>query len=74
LVSKANALLAQHPKMSGQAQSLVQDLKTRQAVGEEWWEDTQARFAAFREELLRHERSENGLLQEAYTRDLGAHD
>ena len=74
LVSKANSLLAQHPKMSQQAKTLVEDLKSRPAAGEEWWQETKARFSAFRAELLRHERSENGLLQEAYVRDLGAHD
>ncbi len=74
LVSKANALLAQHPKMSQRAKTLVEDLKTPPAAGEDWWEETKVRFSAFREELLRHERSENGLLQEAYVRDLGAHD
>ncbi len=74
LVSKANALLAQHPKMSQQAKTLIEGLSTQSAVGVDWWEETKVRFTAFREELLRHERSENKLLQEAYVRDLGAHD
>jgi len=74
LVSKANALLAQHPKMSQQAKTLVEGLKTPPAAGGDWWEETKARFFAFRVELLRHEKSENGLLQEAYVRDLGTHD
>ncbi len=74
LVSKANSLLAQHPKMSQQAKTLIEGLRTPSAAGTDWWEETRARFLAFREELLRHEKSENGLLQEAYVRDLGAHD
>jgi len=74
LVSKANALLAQHPKICTQAMTMAQEIRNQQDVHKDWWEQTSARFRAFREELLRHERHENGLLQEAYTQDLGAHD
>ncbi len=74
LVSKANALLAQHPKMSQKAKTLIESLASPSSEGVDWWEETRARFSAFREELLRHESFENRLLQEAYVRDLGAHD
>ncbi len=76
LISKANALLAQHPKMCAQAKDL-KDLvvgTTCRQTGADWWQRTTELFRAFREELARHERREDGLLQEAYTRDIGAHD
>jgi hypothetical protein len=74
LVSKANALLAQHPRICTQAVTMAREIRRQQAADEDWWQQTAIRFRAFREELLRHERHENGLLQEAYTQDLGAHD
>ncbi len=75
LVSKANQLLAQHPKMRTQAQRFVVELDGPGAGGADaWWEETSRRFRAFREELLKHETRENALLQEAYSRDIGSHD
>lgn len=73
LVARANALMAQHPKICTQVRDLVVDLKLDQSPSD-WWEETSRRFDAFKAELLRHESGENGLLQEAYTQDLGAHD
>jgi hypothetical protein len=74
LISKANALLAQHPKMCLQAKDLVQQLSEVRQVGENWWSRTTELFIAFRDEINRHEKQENVLLQEAYTQDLGAND
>ncbi|NUQ64213.1 MAG: hemerythrin domain-containing protein [Pirellulales bacterium] len=73
LISRANELMAQHPKMC----TCVRDLVP--GVGEvgpkkDWWQETRQRFDAFREELLRHEQGEDRLLQEAYNRDIGATD
>ena len=73
LISKANALLAQHPKMCAQAKDLALAPPSRQA-GADWWQHTTDLFRAFREEFTRHEKQEDGLLQEAYTRDIGTHD
>jgi len=73
LVNRANELLAQHPKMSTAAKQLVVEIKTPQDA-ERWWQETCRRFQAFEEELLKHERAEDRLLQEAYTHDLGSHD
>ena len=73
LLSRANELLAQHPKMSGEAKELVQ-LGDRPHDSEDWWTETTARFEAFKAELLKHEQLEDGLLQEAYQRDIGATD
>jgi uncharacterized protein YyaL (SSP411 family) len=74
LVARANALLAQHPRIRSRAVEIALEVRTRQALEGDWWEQTQSRFHALRDELLRHETHENGLLQEAYTRDLGSHD
>ncbi len=73
LVAKANELLAQHPRMCTRASELVQ-LASAESPTETWWRQTRERFLAFQEELLKHERAEDGLLQEAYQRDLGAND
>lgn len=72
LLSKANELMAQHPKMCTLARDLV-DLGPAQQ-GDQWWQETRQRFQAFKTELLKHERREDQLLLEAYTQDLGAHD
>ena len=74
LISKANALLAQHPKMCAQAKDLAAEISIRKQARPDWWQHTVELFRAFREELTRHERQEDGLLQEAYTRDIGAND
>ncbi len=73
LVAQANRLLAQHPKMCTQADQLV-NLAAAPASTDTWWAETRERFLAFKEELLRHEREEDGLLQDAYHQDLGSHD
>jgi iron-sulfur cluster repair protein YtfE (RIC family) len=73
LISRANALMAQHPKMCTRVRELAVDLAAPQGPND-WWQETRRRFDAFRAELLRHETCENGLLQDAYVQDLGAHD
>jgi hypothetical protein len=74
LISKANALLAQHPKMCIQAKEMVRELASVQRGEDDWWARTSGLFGAFRDEIFRHEKQENGLLQEAYSQDLGATD
>jgi hemerythrin len=69
LIARANDLLAQHPKMT----HLVREL-TAAEPGADWWQQTRERFQAFTRELLKHERSEDQLLQEAYARDIAATD
>ncbi len=73
LVAKANQLLAQHPKMSGNANTLVLEIR-QSPQNEEWWSNTRRLFVAFRDALLQHERAEDRLLQEAYGLDLGSND
>ena len=73
LVSKANQLLAQHPKMCRQADRLLHEIQISPEGGD-WWERTRKLFLEFRQELLLHERHEDRLLQEAYGQDIGSHD
>ncbi len=70
LVSRANDLMAQHPKMAVEAKSIV----PLGASAEDWWAETAKRFEAFTKELLLHEQREDRLLQEAYTNDIEAGD
>jgi len=74
LVSKANALLAQHPKMHILAKNLVLDAPAGDDQSDDWWLRTAALFKAFREEFARHESQENVLIQEAYHQDIGVTD
>jgi hypothetical protein len=73
LIERANNLLAQHPKFASLTGEMIDQAKNWQSdVG--WWEQTRTRFLQFKAELVRHERQEDGLMQEAYTQDIGAHD
>ncbi len=73
LFERANALMVQHPKMTKRSRMLAgaADPETEPDL---WWEQTAERFAAFRAELREHEREEDRLIQEAFTRDIGSHD
>ena len=73
LVAKANQLLAQHPKICSQAKSLAVELQAA-PTNEGWWTKTAQVFGEFRDELLRHERQEDRLIQDAYVQDVGSHD
>lgn len=57
LVVRANELMAQHPKMCTRARDLVVQFQAGQNP-DDWWQETQRRFDAFRQELLRHEQGE----------------
>ncbi len=73
LVSRANELMAQHPKMCTGARDLVLEIDSLRSR-QDWWQATRERFDAFRDELLKHEQREDLLIQEAYNQDLGAND
>jgi len=74
LISKANALLAQHPRIRMQATNLVAQIEPGKAAAGNWWDRTTELFRAFRHELTKHELQENVLIQEAYQQDLGTTD
>lgn len=73
LLHKANALLAQHPKMAARVQNLV-SIGMPRVKPVDWWTQTRERFDAFVQELLEHERNEDRLLQQAECQDLGDND
>jgi len=73
LIARANALMAQHPKMTRYARELA-GAADPDREPDLWWQQTRERFEAFRDELKQHESRENELLQEAYHRDLGSND
>ena len=73
LISRANELMIQHPKMTRYARELAGAADPAQQP-DLWWKQTRERFKAFQAELQKHESQENDLLQEAYNRDLGAND
>lgn len=73
LVNRANDLMLQHPKMTKSARKLAEAADPN-TDPDRWWEQTRERFNALREELDKHERDEDLLIQEAYTRDIGMND
>lgn len=73
LVNRANDLMLQHPKMTKSARKLA-EAADPDTEPDRWWEQTAERFEALQVELHKHEREEDRLIQEAYTRDIGMHD
>jgi hemerythrin len=73
LVNRANDLMLQHPKMTKSARKLA-EAADPDVDPERWWDQTTERFKALQEELVKHERDEDLLIQEAYTRDIGMND
>ena len=71
LATRSQMLMGQHDKLSMAARGLA--APTDQGANA-WWEETRHRFVGFQQELLLHERNEDGLLQEAYVNDLGSTD
>ena len=73
MVNRANDLMLQHPKMTRSARKLAEAADPNKNP-DLWWEQTAERFQALKEELDKHERDEDLLIQEAYTRDIGMND
>ena len=73
LVNRANDLMLQHPKMTKSARKLAEAADPA-TDPDRWWEQTSERFEALKEELDKHERDEDSLIQEAYMRDIGMND
>ncbi len=71
LSARSQTLMGQHGRLSTEVRELV--APTHKGA-DAWWEETRSRFVGFQQELLLHERSEDGLLQEAYVDDLGNKD
>lgn len=73
LFDRANDLMLQHPNMTKSARKLAKAADP-ETEPERWWQQTSERFAALREELHKHEREEDQLIQEAFMRDIGNND
>ena len=73
LSNRVNALKSQHAKF---IECLLQ---IRQCVGSpvrsnQWWDESATAFHQFLPGFLEHERAENELIQEAFSRDIGTDD
>jgi len=73
LIDRANQLMVQHPKMTKSAQKLAGTVDPN-TDPDAWWQQTAERFHAFLAEFEKHEHDEDELIQEAFTRDIGAND
>lgn len=73
LISHGNRLMLQHPKMTAEARELA-GVADAEAEPDLWWKQTYEQFMVFKEDLLRHEKKEDSLIQEAMNRDIGSND
>jgi hypothetical protein len=73
LNSEANKLCAEHLEMLRTARQIAQ-FAIAGGGSHRWWHELNTRFLAFADQLHRHERDEDALLQRAYQEDIGAHD
>lgn len=71
--AEVNRLLVQHEEFSRDLDAMCRIANSGDVSGA-WWFDLATRFEEFVERFFDHEHSENGLLQEAYGRDIGAED
>jgi uncharacterized protein with von Willebrand factor type A (vWA) domain len=70
---EANKLCAEHLEMLHTARQIAQ-FAIAGGGSHCWWHELNTRFLAFADQLHRHERDEDTLLQRAYQEDIGAHD
>ena len=73
LANRIDQLREEHQQLS----DTIERLKVVAVHGDgsaPWWEQLEAAFHAFSKELMHHEATENELLVEAYTDDIGAAD
>jgi iron-sulfur cluster repair protein YtfE (RIC family) len=73
LSDRIDALRSQHQELSATVESL-QEVATSGDGSDDWWRRIETAFHDFSKELMHHEGSENELLLEAYTDDIGAAD
>ena len=73
LKDEVDSLLEQHPRLR---QHLEQMLRHTEGgtPSKQWWDEAQAQFEEFTARLVEHEKRENALLQEAFSRDVGTAD
>jgi hemerythrin len=66
----AREVVAEHPRLLAELDTLVDKLPT-QDVRDDSWDEAARGFAAFTEHLLAHERNENAVVQQGYNEDFG---
>jgi iron-sulfur cluster repair protein YtfE (RIC family) len=66
----AREVVAEHPRLLAELDTLVDKLPT-QDVRNDSWDEAAHGFAAFTEHLLAHERNENAVVQQGYNEDFG---
>jgi iron-sulfur cluster repair protein YtfE (RIC family) len=66
----AREVVAEHPRLLAELDTLVDKLPT-QDVRDDSWDEAVHGFAAFTEHLLAHERNENAVVQQGYNEDFG---
>ena len=66
----AREVVAEHPRLLAELDTLVDNLPT-QEVRDDSWDEAAHGFAAFTEHLLAHERNENAVVQQGYNEDFG---
>lgn len=69
LSSAAQKVMADHPGLLAELDTLLETLGPRNICPEAWGEATRG-FTAFTDHLLVHERNENAVVQEGYNEDL----
>jgi hemerythrin len=73
LTSAARRLCREHQEMLRTATEMAR-FATTGANSKTRARELRSRFQAFRKQLMHHESDENGLMQQAYQEDIGAHD
>jgi hypothetical protein len=66
----AREVVAEHPRLLAELDTLLEKLPGRD-VRDESWDEAVHGFAVFTEHLLAHERNENAVVQQGYNEDFG---
>ena len=70
LSGAAREVVAEHPRLLAELDTLLESLPTRD-IPREVWEVAVRCFADFTDHLLAHERNENAVVQQGYNEDFG---
>ena len=70
---KVTALIAEHADLSVELTELVNRATGVEGASDDW-DDVSTRFGEFTDKLMQHETTENELLQEVFTEDIGSKD
>ncbi len=73
LERQAKGILQEHQQLTKRLERMSELARSDGKAGE-WWSNLETEFAGFSKRFHDHEEKENGLLQETYSRDIGAED